>query len=118
MGACADGNDGRWLAPAAHAAHRAASRSAARGASRSRHQSAGASHCGGTRMKKFALTLGALVALVGCSSGTQILSGKPIDYKTAGSLPPLEIPPDLSTPAKDDRFSVPGSGRTSTTLSA
>jgi outer membrane protein assembly factor BamC len=70
-------------------------------------------------MKNFALTIAALAMLGGCSGATQILSGKPIDYKTAGSLPPLEIPPDLSAPSRDDRFSVPGSGgRTSTTLSA
>ena len=70
-------------------------------------------------MTRINLAIAALVLLGGCSSATQILSGKPIDYKTAGSLPPLEIPPDLSTPTRDDRFSVPGSGgRTTTTLSA
>jgi outer membrane protein assembly factor BamC len=32
---------------------------------------------------------------------------KKIDYKSAGQLPPLEIPPDLSKPRSDDRYAVP-----------
>lgn len=44
---------------------------------------------------------------------------KKIDYKSAGKLPPLEIPPDLTAPAKDDRYSVPdvGGGRGKATYS-
>jgi outer membrane protein assembly factor BamC len=64
------------------------------------------------------LKLSVLLALGGCSGAQQVLSGKPIDYKTAGSLPPLEIPPDLTSPTRDDRFTVPGTGRSSATLSA
>jgi len=33
-------------------------------------------------------------------------SGKRIDYKSAKSTPPLEIPPDLSAPQYDDRYVV------------
>jgi outer membrane protein assembly factor BamC len=43
--------------------------------------------------------------LAGCETTTQGL-GKRIDYKSTGSAPALEIPPDLSTPRYDDRFSV------------
>jgi outer membrane protein assembly factor BamC len=34
-------------------------------------------------------------AAAGCQTTTDILEGKKVDYKSAGSLPPLEIPPDL-----------------------
>jgi outer membrane protein assembly factor BamC len=43
------------------------------------------------------------LSLAGCS----VLEGKKIDYKSAGSLPPLEAPPDLVMPSGDNRFAVP-----------
>jgi outer membrane protein assembly factor BamC len=43
------------------------------------------------------------MALSGCESTTFSL-GKKIDYKSAASAPALEIPPDLTTPAYDDRY--------------
>lgn len=33
--------------------------------------------------------------------------GKKINYKSAGKLPPLEVPPDLTAPGADDRYLVP-----------
>ncbi|HXU54700.1 MAG TPA: hypothetical protein VN744_04650, partial [Casimicrobiaceae bacterium] len=42
------------------------------------------------------------VLLSGCESMTFNLSKK-IDYKSAGSAPALEVPPDLTTPNYDDR---------------
>lgn len=48
----------------------------------------------------------AMAAMGGCGS-TSLLEGKKIDYKSAGKLPPLEIPPDLTSPTADNRFSVP-----------
>ena len=57
-------------------------------------------------------------ALLGaCSTATEFLSGKKVDYKSAGQLPPLEIPPDLTAPARDNRYVVPDGGK-STTYSA
>lgn len=44
------------------------------------------------------------VFLAGCSGA---LEGKKIDYKSAGKLPPLEIPPDLAVPGNNNRYSVP-----------
>lgn len=44
--------------------------------------------------------------MAGCGS-TSLLEGKKIDYKSAGKLPPLEIPPDLTSPTADNRFAVP-----------
>jgi outer membrane protein assembly factor BamC len=46
------------------------------------------------------------LALGGCGSFSSIGSKK-IDYKSAGTLPPLEVPPDLTAPGTDDRFAVP-----------
>ena len=57
------------------------------------------------------------VVLAGCSSMT--LETKKIDYKSASStkVPTLEIPPDLTSPARDDRFAVPDSvGKGSATV--
>jgi len=61
-------------------------------------------------MKSKALVLPLLLAagLAGCSSS--LLESKKIDYKSAGKLPPLEIPPDLTAPSRDERFTVPDSG--------
>jgi outer membrane protein assembly factor BamC len=36
-----------------------------------------------------------------------------VDYKTSSQLPPLEVPPDLTAPARDNRFAMPES-RTAT----
>lgn len=53
------------------------------------------------------LAMAVLVALTlgGCSGS--LLEGKKIDYKSAGKLPPLEVPPDLTQPTGNDRFAVP-----------
>jgi outer membrane protein assembly factor BamC len=51
-------------------------------------------------------TLLLTVMLTGCSG---LLESKKVDYKSAGKLPPLEIPPDLTAPTRDERFSVPDS---------
>jgi len=48
------------------------------------------------------------VALAACSS--MELPTKKIDYKSAGKLPSLEVPPDLTRPSTDDRFVVPSAG--------
>jgi outer membrane protein assembly factor BamC len=42
--------------------------------------------------------------LAGCETTTSL--GKKIDYKSAGSVPALEVPPDLTTPTYDDRYQV------------
>ncbi len=47
------------------------------------------------------------LALAGCSGS--LLESKRIDYKSASArqVAPLEIPPDLTAPTRDDRFAVP-----------
>ncbi|TAK45854.1 MAG: outer membrane protein assembly factor BamC [Betaproteobacteria bacterium] len=66
---------------------------------------------------RMALPLAALAALGACSTATDILDGKRVDYKSAGALPPLEIPPDLTTPTRDNRYIVPETGKGAATLS-
>ena len=59
----------------------------------------------------------ALLFVGGCQSSQEYFEGK-VDYKSAGAtLPSLEIPPDLTTPARDNRYAVPETGSSSTTYS-
>jgi outer membrane protein assembly factor BamC len=44
----------------------------------------------------------------GCSSVGGMFDSK-VDYKASNQLPPLEVPPDLSAPARDTRYAVPES---------
>ena len=48
----------------------------------------------------------ALVTLTVALQGCETSPGKRLDYKSVSSAPPLEIPPDLTTPRFDDRYSV------------
>ena len=60
------------------------------------------------------MTIAAL-ALGGC----ELLEPKKIDYKSAGKAPSLEVPPDLTAPSGDNRYSVPdATGSGSATYSA
>src|SRR3569833_4269451 len=55
------------------------------------------------------------VALSGCG----IVESKKIDYKSAGKLPTLEVPPELVAPTADNRYAIPDSqGSGTATLSA
>lgn len=65
-------------------------------------------------MKRLAAATAALLLLGACASNP--LDTK-IDYKSAGKLPPLDVPPDLTAPARDNRYQVPDGGRASTTFS-
>ncbi|HEY3533387.1 MAG TPA: outer membrane protein assembly factor BamC, partial [Casimicrobiaceae bacterium] len=53
-----------------------------------------------------ALILVVLVSLAGCESMNLSSLGKRIDYKSASSTPSLELPPDLTTPQYDERYSI------------
>ena len=52
----------------------------------------------------------AALALSGCSWTSNILKGDKVDYKSQGQAeaPSLDIPPDLTSPTRDDRFAIPG----------
>ena len=48
------------------------------------------------------------LAVAGCGTlGSFELPSKKIDYKSAGKIPPLDVPPDLTRPTADDRYVVP-----------
>jgi len=52
-----------------------------------------------------------MLALAGCSSVS--LEGKRVDYKSKSSttkLPPLEVPPDLTAPGGENRYTTPENG--------
>ncbi|MDD2885928.1 MAG: outer membrane protein assembly factor BamC [Dechloromonas sp.] len=56
------------------------------------------------------------IAVAGCGS---LPDSRKIEYKSAGKVPTLEVPPDLSQIARDDRFLVPDTGtKGSATFSA
>ena len=58
-----------------------------------------------TQFFRIAALLGiAAFALVGCETIGPV--GKRIDYKSTSAAPPLELPPELSQPRYDDKFSV------------
>src|SRR6266436_4947128 len=121
MGVGPDGTDRHGHPPAAHAAfatipryrqggHAASRRHADRGPARRRRQG------GMTRPGRAAVAAVLALTLAGC--GTLFDSAK-VEYKSEKKLPPLEIPPDLTTPARDDRYQIPeGSPTGATTLSA
>ncbi len=48
----------------------------------------------------------AALALGGC----ELMEPKKIDYKSAGKAPSLEVPPDLTAPTGDNRYSIPDAG--------
>ena len=63
------------------------------------------------RLRKAVLHLVAGLAAIGigaCGSMPSInIESKKVDYKSAGKMAPLEVPPDLTRPTSDDRFVVP-----------
>ena len=66
-------------------------------------------------MHRFLLATAASAAVLsGCSWFSDSSS---CDYKSAGKLPPLEVPPDLTSPQRDNRYAVPETARSSATLS-
>ena len=60
-----------------------------------------------------ALVVALALAAAGCSSVGEMFDSK-VDYKSAGQLPPLEVPPDLAAPQGDNRFAVPQSPQSAT----
>ncbi len=55
-----------------------------------------------------AIGIAVVLSLLVAACGT-ISERNKIDYKSAGRLPPLEVPPDLAAPKADDRYGVPES---------
>ena len=55
-----------------------------------------------------AAVLAAAALAAACSTGKSLIYGKQVDYQSARTLPSLEVPPDLTAPGGDNRYSVPG----------
>ncbi len=70
-------------------------------------------------MKRNIVCAALFALLAGCSSMQDLVQGQKIQYKTESKqLPSLEVPPDLTTPSRDDHYAVPDvSPRGSATLS-
>ena len=58
-------------------------------------------------LSQLKMVAAAAALLLAACSALPSLQGDKIDYKSAGKLPPLEIPPDLTRPTADDRYAVP-----------
>jgi outer membrane protein assembly factor BamC len=68
-------------------------------------------------MKLRVAALALLLPVAACSSVDELRDGQSrIEYKSAGKLPPLDVPPDLTAPAREGRYQVPDA-RGATTLS-
>ena len=72
---------------------------------------------GRAALAQISIAVAAAFALGACTTTTGLLDGNKVDYKSAGQLPSLEVPPDLTTPTRDNRYIVPDTGKSSATLS-
>lgn len=68
------------------------------------------------KLRVAAVALALLAAA--CSTTDGLLDGgSQIEYKSAGKLPPLDVPPDLTAPAREGRYQAPDAARGTSTLS-
>ena len=71
-------------------------------------------------MRKRVALLTSVLLLGACSSVNDwVEGGSRTDYKNVNTLPPLEVPPDLTSPTRDNRYNIPDSvtAQSSATLS-
>ncbi|HTM59953.1 MAG TPA: outer membrane protein assembly factor BamC [Burkholderiales bacterium] len=71
-------------------------------------------------MQKRVAVLASVLLLGSCSSVNDWMdSSTKTDYKNVSTLPPLEVPPDLTSPTRDNRYNIPDSvtAQSSATLS-
>lgn len=61
--------------------------------------------------KLILLPLLTVTLLAGCGAG-KLFESKKVDYKSAGTVPALEIPPDLTAPGQDEATVLPGGSET------
>ena len=61
--------------------------------------------------KLMVLPLVLTTLLAGCGSG-KYFESKKVDYKSAGTVPALELPPDLTAPGQDESTALPGGSET------
>jgi len=65
-------------------------------------------------MQKGWWVLAGVLLLGGCSSVSEWAEGDKTQYKNSGTLPPLEVPPDLTAPSRDSRYVVPDAQKSAT----
>jgi outer membrane protein assembly factor BamC len=70
-----------------------------------------------SRLLHLLCCIAAGAVLGACSSLDFEIPTKKVDYKSAGKLPSLEVPPDLTRPTADDRYIVPDARKGSATYS-
>src|SRR6185436_1532919 len=100
-----DGAHRAGPAPAAVAARRAFPRHGPGSATRGGNRFAGPARGRETRlMQKAGWVLAGVLLLGGCSSVSEWAEGDKTQYKNSGTLPPLEVPPDLTAPSRDSRY--------------
>src|SRR6266702_2283758 len=110
MGGGSDGADRHGHSPAAHAAlasiprsrqgsHAAGRRHALERPARRRGQG------GMTRYGAGAVAAAMALMLAGC--GSTLLDSAKVEYKSEKKLPPLDVPPDLTAPAREERYQIP-----------
>lgn len=61
-------------------------------------------------MKIKIVLLVSIIFVSGCSTFDRMFPDRSTEYRRAESLPDLEIPPDLTAAAANDRMSIPGEG--------
>lgn len=72
-----------------------------------------------TPLRLALISTGIIVSLSGCSTLSDMMTPKKIDYQSAKQLPTLELPPDMTAPTIDTHFDVTGAGaKGATTYSA
>ncbi len=70
-----------------------------------------------TRHGAGAVAAAAALMLAGC--GSTLLESAKVEYKSEKKLPPLDVPPDLTAPAREERYQIPEvNSAGATTLSA
>jgi outer membrane protein assembly factor BamC len=57
--------------------------------------------------RKIAIVIELVCAALVLAACSTTFETKKIAYKSAGKLPPLEVPPDLTAPTRDERYAVP-----------
>jgi len=65
-------------------------------------------------MQRGGWVLAGVLLLGGCSSISDWAEGDKTQYKSSGTLPPLEVPPDLTAPSRDSRYAVPEAQKSAT----
>ena len=66
------------------------------------------------------LAVGLTLVVAGCGWTGNLLKGDKVDYKSESQVaaPTLEVPPDLTSPTRDTRFTVPGDDARRATVTA